>query len=136
MIYSETQIEDFMYAALKEFLEGIIQGKVYKSECRPLDSKDEDAVVGVSSADAEQLQRGFARVNLYANDINNGTGSLVPSKGKLTALGALDSSIVDILNSKDARINWRLRQATRTYKSQDGLQHFASVNLEFNAPTF
>ena len=136
MIYSEAQIEELMYTGLKDYLEGIIQGKVYKSECRPLDSKDEDAVVGVSAADAEQLQRGVARVNLYANDINNGTGSLVPSKGKLTALSALDSSIVNILNSKDARINWRLRQATRTYKSQDGLQHFASVTLEFNTPTF
>ncbi|MCQ2105938.1 MAG: hypothetical protein MJZ26_09115 [Fibrobacter sp.] len=136
MIKSEEQIELFIFEALKDFLEDTITGKVYRSECRPLDSTGEDAVISVSAADAEQIQRGMAKVNIYVNDTDNGTGSLVPSKGKTTALSTMDAYIVEILNSKDAEYNWRLEKATRTMKSQYGNQHFVSVSLEFKRTTF
>lgn len=131
-----SRIEQEMFDALETFFVGKISGSFYPSDCRPADSKVEDAVLTVSQATAEQIQEGRARINIFVPDIDNGTGRPVPNKERLGVLSALDEIIIDTLNNSDTDYCFDLSQATGTINADDIKQHFVNIEIEFKLITF
>ena len=141
MIVTNEEIEQFVYDALapllsKEQGNGVISGDLYPEDCRPLDSKDEDAVIGVGTGFADQIQSGRVRLNIYVPDIDNGSGRKVKDKGRCEELSRLDSQIVQLLNAADTDYLWKLFQTTATISDPEIEQHFVNVNLQFERVTF
>lgn len=141
MIKTNEEIEQFIYDALapllsKEQDSELISGDLYPEDCRPLDSKLEDAVIAVGTGYAEQIQSGRARLNIYVPDIDNGAGRKVKDKTRLETLSRLDSQIVALLNAADTDYRWSLFQNTATIADPAIEQHFVNVNLQFERITF
>ncbi len=131
-----SRIEQEMFDALETFFVGKISGNFYPSDCRPADSKVEDAVLTVSKATADQIQEGRARINVFVPDIDNGTGRPVPNKERLDELSSLDELIIDTLNNSDTDYCFDLSQATETVNAVDIKQHFVNIEIEFKLVTF
>ena len=131
-----SRIEQEMFDALETFFVGKISGNFYPSDCRPADSKVEDAVLTVSKATADQIQEGRARINVFVPDIDNGTGRPVPDKERLDELSSLDELIIDTLNNSDTDYCFDLSQATETVNAVDIKQHFVNIEIEFKLITF
>ena len=129
-------IEQEILTVLEPLFAGRITGSIYPSDCRPLNSQLEDAVITVSSASAEQIQEGRARLNIYVPDIDNNSGRLVPDKERLEELAALDEEVVAYLTDADTDYDFDLFQATASIAAPDLKQHFVNINLEFKYVTF
>lgn len=130
-------IEDDIYNVLVDVFPGIISGTLYKEGTRPTDAKTEDAVIIVSGGDVEQIQTGRAHINIYVQDIDNGSGNLVEDKDRLTELSDCDETIVEALNNAlFEEYSFRLNKMTDTFAEKDINQHFVNVNLEFERITF
>lgn len=129
-------IEQEILTALEPLFAGRISGSLYPSDCRPLNSQLEDVVITVSSASAEQIQEGRARVNIYVPDIDNNSGRLVPDKERLEELAALDEKVLAVLNDADTDYDFDLFQATASIADPNIKQHFVNINLEFKYVTF
>lgn len=131
------KIEDDIYNVLVDVFPGIISGTLYKEGTRPTDAKTEDAVIIVSGGDVEQIQTGRAHINIYVQDIDNGSGNLVKDKDRLTELSDCDETIVEALNNAlFEEYSFRLNKMTDTFAEKDINQHFVNVNLEFERITF
>lgn len=141
------EIEELMFTALKDVLEGIIAGKVYRFGCRPLDSRQEDAVIVCSSATAEQIQEGFGRINIFVSDLlDAGTGAAVPNLSRIGELMGYADSLIDTLNAADSDYLFELDGAPtmiqeaelgQHFASKDEFgQHFANINVKFSKITF
>lgn len=131
------KIEDDIYNVLVDVFPGIISGTLYKEGTRPTDAQTEDAVIIVSGGDVEQIQTGRAHINIYVQDIDNGSGNLVGDKDRLTELSDCDETIVEALNNAlFEEYSFRLNKMTDTFAERDINQHFVNVNLEFERITF
>lgn len=135
------QIEQTIWDALAPLLSqeqgaGTITGDLYPEDCRPLDSKFEDAVIAVADGYPGQVQSGRARLNIYVPDIDAGLGRKVKDKGRLEELSKLDTVIVDMLNAADTDYRWGMFATTATIAAPDIEQHFVNINLEFDFVTF
>ncbi len=133
---STIRIEQHIYDALAPFFVGKLSGTLYQSDCRPLDSKLEDAVITVSNASADQVQEGRARLNIFIPDIDNNSGRLVPNKTRLDELASLDEEIVSLLNEANTDYFFDLFQATATIAEPNTNEHFVNINLSFKRITF
>ena len=86
MSKTNEDIEQFIYDALAPLLakdvrtEDVISGDLYPEDCRPLDSKLEDAVIAVGEGFPDQIQTGRARINIYVADIDCGFGRKVKTR--------------------------------------------------------
>lgn len=126
-----------MYAALKDVLEGIVAGGVYRFNCRPRNSRQEDAVIVCSSASAEQIQEGFGRINIYVPDIpSEETGTNQPNIERLEELNGYAEMFVDVLNAADTEYLFDLDGAPAIVQETELGQHFANINLKFSKITF
>ena len=126
-----------MYSALKDVLEGIVAGGVYRFNCRPRNSRQEDAVIVCSSASAEQIQEGFGRINIYVPDIpSEETGTNQPNIERLEELNGYAEMFVDVLNKADTEYLFDLDGAPAIVQETELGQHFANINLKFNKITF
>lgn len=130
------QIELDMFSALATFMKGKANGTLYLEGCRPHDSQKEDAVVGVSTATADQVQEGRARLRIYVQDIDVGTGNNVPNKGRLAELAKLSEEAIQALNSADSDYWFELRNAPHTIEVPGANQHFVNIEFEFKLKTF
>lgn len=131
------KIEDDIYNVLVDVFPCIISGTLYKEGTRPTDAQTEDAVIIVSGGDVEQIQTGRAHINIYVQDIDNGSGNLVGDKDRLTELSDCDETIVEALNNAlFEEYSFRLNKMTDTFAERDINQHFVNVNLEFERITF
>lgn len=132
MIKSELEIEQDVYNLLKNELKGIIAGKVYKSGCRPTDAKTEDAVISVSDATADQIQKGHVLINIYVPDIKG-----MPNKSRLMELCKKHEAICELMNSLKAdEYSFKPGRAASAIEELDIKQHFANLNIEFERITF
>lgn len=131
------RIEDDVYKTLVDVFSGIIGGTLYKEGTRPIDATTEDAVIVVSSGDAEQVQTGRMHINIYVPDVDNGSGNLVEDKARLAELADYDETIVETLNNVlYEEYSFHLYKMTDTFPEPGINQHFANVNLEFERITF
>lgn len=137
MIKSAEQIEQDVYDLLRPYLKTVIHGEVYRDESRPGDTKTEDAVIAVSNASADQIQVGHVYVNIYVPDQNNGTGFLVPDKGRLTELSTLHESFCEYMNERTTdEYTFYPGKSAETIGEPDIHQHFVSMDIEFQRQTF
>ena len=130
------QIEQDIYDALEAFFSGRIGGSLYEEGCRPLDSNLEDAVITVSSAGAEQIQEGKAKINIYIPDIDNGSGHPVPDKGRSQEVSSFAEPIIEALNDSDTDYDFELEKAPKEYINHENKQHFVNISIQFNRVTF
>ena len=130
------QIEQDIYDALETFFSGRIGGSLYEEGCRPLDSKLEDAVITVSTAGAEQIQEGKAKINIYIPDIDNGSGHPVPHKDRIQEVSDFAEPIIEALNDYDTDYEFKLDKAAKEYINHENKQHFVNISIEFKRITF
>ena len=130
------EIEQDIYDALETFFSTSIGGSLYEEDCRPLDSKAEDAVIIVSAAGAEQIQEGKAKINIYVPDIDNGSGHPVPDKDRAQEISKLEDAIVQTLNDADTGYLFGIDKAAQVFVNRDNKQHFVSISLTFQRITF
>lgn len=129
-------IEQDIYDALEAFFGARIGGSLYEGDCRPLDSKAEDAVITVSTAGAGQIQAGKAKINIYVPDIDNGSGHPVPDKGRIQEVSSFAEPIIEALNDSDTDYDFELEKAPKEYINHENKQHFVNISIQFNRVTF
>lgn len=130
------QIEQEMYEAIETLITENVEGGFYQSDCRPANSKQEDAVLTATYANASQIQAGRAKLNIYVPDIDCGAGRAVPDKTRLQQLCQLDERIIEALNEADTDYLFYLSQATHTMADPETEQHFVNINIGFRLITF
>lgn len=132
MIKSELEIEQDVYDLLKNELKGMISGEVYKSDCRPTDAMTEDAVIKVSDASADQIQRGNVLINVYVPYING-----QPDKKRLTELSKQHEELCEIMNEVTTEeYSFYPGRAAKSFEEPDIHQHFVNFKIEFKRITF
>lgn len=138
MTHNNSEIEQHIYDVLAAFLgSDTIGGTLYKEDCRPLDSNQEDAVVMVSpDTTAEQIQKGRVRINIYVPDMDAGVGRKLPHKTRLAQLAALDNDIVDSLNEASSDYLFSLAKASHIGAEEGIAQHYANITIDFKLTTF
>lgn len=130
------EIEQQMYEALEDLITGTISGGFYESDCRPVNSKQEDAVLTATYASPSQIQVGRAKLNIYVSDIDNGSGGAVPNKTRLQELSRIGDAVIETLNQADTDYLFYLSQATHTMADQGTNQHFVNINIGFKLSPF
>lgn len=131
MIKSELDIEQDVYDFLKDELRKLIGGNVYKSECRPVDSQEEDAVINVSDSSADQIQQGNIELNIYVQDIGD-----APDKARLKELAAEHENLCELMNNLTTEYIFSPGRSATSYAEPDIHQHFVNFNFEFERITF
>lgn len=129
------EITEYIRSKVAQILEDKISGGIYPIGCRPFNSLLEDVVVAVSTADAEQVQHGRAKINIFVKDIDNGSGHSVPDLQRLAELAKADKQILEALNSNTNYL-FKLSQATSVIPETDNGQHFANIAVSFKLVTF
>lgn len=134
---STLEVAHHIYQEVASWIDARISGNVYPFDCRPMDSHDEDAIIIVSTATADQIQEGRAKINIYVADIDNGSGRNVPNIERLQEIARLDEDIVNALNESANRdYLWDLSQATEVVADTAIGQHFVNISLSFKSTTF
>lgn len=134
---STIEIESDMFAALYNFVCGMIRGTFYSKGLRPTDSQEEDAVLTITSASAEQIQDGEAVLNVFVPDMDNGSGRLVPSKERLKEVSIAMGDVVSVLNREiGPDYEFHLKGSIDTIECADIHQHAVSAVISFNYVTF
>lgn len=133
---STAQIEQEMFEVLERLITENIKGGFYPSDCRPANSKQEDAVLTVTYANASQIQAGRAKLNIYVPDIDCGIGRAVPDKTRLQELADIGEAVIEALNEADTDYDFYLSQATHAIAEPDIEQHFININIGFRLITF
>lgn len=130
------QVEQKMYEALEELMKEKISGGFYESDCRPADSRAEDAVLTVVYANASQIQAGRAKINIYVPDVDCGLGRPVPDKARIQELSKIDREIIETLNQPDTDYLFYLTQGTHSMIDPETNQHFVNINIGFRTINF
>ena len=135
---STIRIEMEMYNVLETLMGKTIKGQFYPGSTiqRPDTATSEDAVLTVSSADAEQIEQGIARLNIYVPDIDCGMPTKVGNTGRLDELAAADEEVVDTLNGADTDYLFALKQATQVLSVPGKSEHLVNITMRFNLITF
>lgn len=131
-----SRIEQEMYEALEALMTANVRGGFYPSDCRPANSREEDAVLTATYASANQVQAGRAKLNIYVPDIDCGLGRAMPDKTRLQELAAISEQVIDTLNAADTDYDFYLSQATHTMADPEIEQHFVNISIGFRLITF
>lgn len=129
-----SDIEQDIYNVAKDYLGGIIDGRVYKYGIRPKDSKQEDAVISVSFATAGQWQYASCYVNIFVPDIASGNGETLPDKSRIATLSALGDGLADAVCGLTDYVA-TLGSATDTLEAESGGQHIVSIHISLTINT-
>jgi hypothetical protein len=122
MFKTQQDIEDDFYNALKNSaLVNAVNGKLYKKDLRPIDSKQEDITLIVTTIDSAQWQQGVITLLIYVNGIDLYQSQLVPDKKRIKELSTLTLSILDELKANMA--------------NYDGFNFFQAVTNDFDVET-
>lgn len=96
---TEMQIERDFFTFIKESAIGTnIRGKLYRSEMRPANSAEEDAIVKFLSGYDAQIQTGIVLLHIYVPGITNTDGNTVADKIRI---GELEELIMEFVNDSD-----------------------------------
>ena len=122
MFKTQQDIEDDFYNALKNSaLVNAVNGKLYKKDLRPIDSKQEDITLIVTTIDSAQWQQGVITLLIYVNGIDLYQSQLVPDKKRIKELSTLTLSILDELKA--------------SMTNYDGFNFFQAVTNDFDVET-
>lgn len=111
-----------------------ITGDFYKWGTRPTREQTlEDAVVKFSAGDGFQIQQGIVRMNIYVNDISNGTATKVLDTARAAAIEAAAFSALNTIRSNNTEYNLRLASIPQTYEDAPGTgQHYINFKINFS----
>lgn len=130
-----SQIEHDLYLAIKESeIAQAINGKVYKSETRPIDSKSEDAVISFLTGLDGQVQAGVLNLNIYVPDINNGTGTLVKNTTRCREIEIVANTFIQAMTPGEYR--FKIDNIVQTFNAEGTGQHFVNARVKFQLVTF
>lgn len=122
MYKTQQDIEDDFYNALKNSaLVNAVNGKLYKKDLRPIDSKQEDITLIVTTIDSAQWQQGVITLLIYVNGIDLYQSQLVPDKKRIKELSTIMLGIIDELKANMA--------------NYDGFYFFQAVTNDFDVET-
>ena len=122
MFKTQQDIEDDFYNALKNsVLVNAVNGKLYKKDLRPIDSKQEDITLIVTTIDSAQWQQGVITLLIYVNGIDLYQSQLVPDKKRIKELSTIVLGIIDELKANMA--------------NYDGFYFFQAVTNDFDVET-
>ena len=122
MFKTQQDIEDDFYNALKNSaLVNAVNGKLYKKDLRPINSKQEDITLIVTTIDSAQWQQGVITLLIYVNGIDLYQSQLVPDKKRIKELSTLTLSILDELKAN--------------MTNYDGFYFFQAVTNDFDVET-
>jgi hypothetical protein len=133
MFKTQQDIEDDFYNALKNSaLVNAVNGKLYKKDLRPIDSKQEDITLIVTTIDSAQWQQGVITLLIYVNGIDLYQSQLVPDKKRIKELSTLTLSILDELKANMANYDgFNFFQAVTNDFDMEIEQWFISVKIGF-----
>ena len=132
----KAQIEHEVYTALADYISQHIAGGFYRSETRPRDSKEEDAVIVAGTPSGDQYQKGRVRILLFVPDIDNGIGTHVPDLARLQELEQLAPEIIDTLHRSLLDYSFEFLTAPDTGSVPNTREHFVNINLQYLRQTF
>lgn len=122
MYKTQQDIEDDFYNAIKNSaLVNAVSGQLYKKDLRPINSKQEDITLIVTTIDSAQWQQGVITLLIYVNGIDLYQSQLVPDKKRIKELSTLTLSILDELKANMA--------------NYDGFNFFQAVTNDFDVET-
>ena len=135
-IKGENKVIQDVYNALESYFAGKISGSLYPKDCRPLNSKLEDAIISGVNSTADQIQEGTIKLNVYVPDIDNGTKRNVPNISRLQAIEDLSESIISTLCSSSAEYKFYQGMSPASINDPEVNQHFINFDIKFNRITF
>lgn len=95
---TEMQIERDFFTFIKDNIGANIRGGVYRSEMRPANSTDEDAVIKFLAGIDSQIQTGIMLLHVYVPGITMKDGNVVADKIRV---GEIEEMILDFVNDND-----------------------------------
>lgn len=95
---TEMQIERDFFTFIKDNIGANIRGGVYRSEMRPANSTDEDAVIKFLAGIDSQIQTGIMLLHVYVPGITMKDGNVVADKIRI---GEIEEMILDFVNDND-----------------------------------
>lgn len=127
------QIERDIFRMLKKnsTLLSEIGGELYRDGMRPMDSKNEDAVVKFLTGTGKQEQSGIVLLHIYVTDKDlYGKGELVEDIGRIDVLEeAIEKALAGIDSSEYIL---ETDGTPQSYKSQDyNGQHFINARIKY-----
>ena len=131
MLKTEQDIERDFFKMLNESeLAEQIHGKVYRSEMRPYNSKDEDCVITFISGLDEQVQTGVVSIDVYVPDTHTVDGRSVADKPRIGELQTLLLKFVH--DNSSTEYDMSSETSPRTVFNEDIQQHFIYYRVKFN----
>lgn len=136
MIKTEYEFEQDFYDIVKRTeIAHQVNGDVYKSGLRPVDSTKEDVVVKITTVNAEQVQKGVVTITIYVPNIDGLPNSSrpVPNRARIGALQKAcrnyRDEVAELLNGAYAGLQYET--AIKTLELPDRKQSCISIKLEF-----
>lgn len=129
-----SKVEQDFYQILRDQtnLPEIINGSIYKTGMRPVDSQEEDAVVTFVSGLDGQIQTGVLVVNVYVPDVVV-YGRSLRNSGRCREIEEQLDNVIHQIN--DPRYDLHLNDMIQTYQEEELNQHFVNAKLNFRLLT-
>jgi hypothetical protein len=126
----ETDIYNLLSSGLKTICS---TGNVYKSEGRGKNATTEDAVVIFMGGLDDQVQEGIVTVNIFINDIDNGTGTKVKDAGTCRSVESSLLSLIDSATTTEYELT--RKSIIQTFAVEEIDQHFVNAKIQFKRIT-
>lgn len=128
-------IVDILYQAIKaSSLKTAISGGVYKH--RPVNSGKEDVIINSLPVTGDQLQEGFANVNIHVPNLMLSIGGLQdrtqPDSVRLKALAALAVDTLKNLLAESGDVSFTITNQT-VFEEPDIFENYVNIRLKYYA---
>lgn len=138
MTKTERDIEDDFYFMVKSSeLPGMIQGKLYKKDDRPFNSKTEDIVVGFLSGLDGQTQEGYVNINVFVPNISVGStdGKKRPNKARIKVIQSKLLEFTDNIIDSNSEYDVERDSTIQTFETEDLEQVMVNAKLYYKRTT-
>lgn len=125
--------EDVFKVIASSALASDINGIVCRKDTRPLNSKKEDVVVAHIGGVNGQEQEGALNVNCFVQDIDDGSGTLVPNITRCKAIATILESVIEAIHIDDYLFT--IDSVIDTYKVQNANEHCVNVRVAYRRTT-
>ena len=127
------QIQGDIRRMLRESpLASAISGEVYRNGLRPRDSRQEDAVVTLTTGTPDEVQEGVVTINIFVPDTDPyDNGVMVEDTERTEELESLADEWVKNLSAAKSSYKFRLLQTIYTEEEEAINQHFVVIKLHY-----
>lgn len=131
-----SEVETDIYKFLKDDLQKIIKGKVYRSGTRPLNSEQEDAVITFVTGLDGQTQSGAVNVNVYVPKLRVSNQHQLKDNIRCDLIEKELHKIIQ--KSKTSLKNYllKLNHTIQTFEDEDIKQYFVNAKIKFKYNTY